>query len=472
MQKTKQLPLARKYRPQTFAGLIGQEIITETLQQSIAKDSISQAFLFCGGRGTGKTSCARIFAKAINCQNSINLEPCNSCENCQEIYNGSAIDVTEIDAASHRGIENIRKIRETLSYLPIKCKYKVYIIDEVHMLTLESFNALLKSLEEPPKYVKFILATTHPHKIPPTILSRCQRYNFHNIATEKMNSYLQKIAKLEGIQLEDTALAKIVQSARGALRDALVNLEMVYNFCGNEISEQKVAKILETTSENDLAELFLLIAKKDAASLEKFRSILELGIPSQTFLSDFLSFVHKLSIDKYKEEFSHYSVEVQNMLQKISLYKLQQYFQILLEVEGNTKTSEMATLCIEMGILKLCSLADFANLQDILTELESKKSQFQQKAILEKAKDGLKDDRIESAENNAGLVDKVESSENNTNIVGAVERNIYEKTTYKDESKKDEGKDESAENNAGLVDKVESSENNTNIVGAVEKNTL
>ena len=374
----KKLSFARKYRPQTFAELIGQEITSETLKKSIKNNQTAQAFLFCGSRGTGKTSCARIFAKALNCTNTQSIEPCNNCTNCIEVNKDCAIDTIEIDAASNRGIDNIRKVRDNLSYLPIQGKYKVYIIDEVHMLTMESFNALLKSIEEPPAYLKFILATTHPHKIPDTVISRCQRYNFQNISSFKMKTHLQKIAQLEGIIINDIALEKIVQISDGALRDALTNLEMVYSFCGKNITEQAISQILVTTSQDVLSELFLAIVDKDPSkSIKVLHSIFDQGIAVSVFLVDFLFFIHRLSLQKITADVSKTLQKLQGVLQKISFSKLQQYFQVLLEIQENVKMSKVANLCVEMGMLKLCSINDFANLQDILMQIEKQKENEQ-----------------------------------------------------------------------------------------------
>jgi DNA polymerase-3 subunit gamma/tau len=418
LEKKQTLSLARKWRPQTFGELVGQEIITETLKKSIAKEQTAQALVFCGGRGTGKTSCARILSKALNCSNSKEAEPCNECENCQEINNGSAIDIVEIDAASNRGIDSIRKIRDNLVYLPIKCRFKVYIIDEVHMLTMESFNALLKSIEEPPAYVKFVLATTHAHKIPETILSRCQRYNFHNITFSKMKTQLQKVAKAELLEINDLSIEKIIQISGGALRDALVNLDMIRSFCGEKITEQEVSKILEITSKVDLEELFLAIARADAAaSIKKFHHILDKGVSIPVLLNDFLFFIHKLSFQKIREHFAGFSADLQNVLQNTSLAKLQQYFQILLEIEQNTKISKMTNLCLEMGILKLCSAADFASIQDILSELEKRKNLERTSANTQNQPNSSKEPKTQqpsydsfSEEKNAGSALQEESS--------------------------------------------------------------
>ena len=193
--------LARKLRPQRFSDLIGQEVIAQILQNAIRSNRVAHAFLFSGSRGVGKTSAARILTKALNCLEPDNVDPCNTCENCQEISSNASADVYEIDAASNRGIENIRELRENVKYAPARCRYKVYIIDEAHMLTLESFNALLKTLEEPPSHVKFILATTDPHKVPVTILSRCQRYDFQRIPLPRMLEFLSQAAVLSLIHI-------------------------------------------------------------------------------------------------------------------------------------------------------------------------------------------------------------------------------------------------------------------------------
>ena len=236
--------LARKLRPQRFSDLIGQEVIAQILQNAIRSNRVAHAFLFSGSRGVGKTSAARILTKALNCLEPDNVDPCNACENCLEISSNASADVYEIDAASNRGIENIRELRENVKYAPARCRYKVYIIDEAHMLTLESFNALLKTLEEPPNHVKFILATTDPHKVPVTVLSRCQRYDFQRIPLPQMLEFLSQAAVQENLQLSPKSLELIACHAAGGMRDALTSLDQVLSFAGEQASESEVRQIL------------------------------------------------------------------------------------------------------------------------------------------------------------------------------------------------------------------------------------
>lgn len=237
--------IARKYRPQTFKEVIGQDAIVTTLKNAIKSQRLAHAYLFCGSRGTGKTTLARIFAKALNCENpSEELEPCGTCSFCKEIASGHSLDVLEIDGASHRGIDDVRQINETVAYATASGKYKVYIIDEVHMLTKEAFNALLKTLEEPPAKVKFFFCTTEPHKVLPTILSRCQRFNLNRIPSEKIINKLETITKDLGVSIDAEALRMVAARAEGGLRDAESILDQILAFHEGSISAEAVASIL------------------------------------------------------------------------------------------------------------------------------------------------------------------------------------------------------------------------------------
>ncbi|MDD5437493.1 MAG: DNA polymerase III subunit gamma/tau, partial [Candidatus Omnitrophica bacterium] len=216
------IAFARKYRPQTFDDIIGQSHVTTTLKNAISQDRVAHAYLFAGPRGVGKTTAARILAKALNCEKGPTTKPCNTCASCKEITQGSSLDILEIDGASNRGIDEIRNLRDNVKFAPAKGKFKVYIIDEVHMLTPEAFNALLKTLEEPPKHVKFIFATTQAHKVPPTILSRCQRFDFRRIGSAQIVENLKKIVGAEALEINDEALGLIARYSDGGMRDAQV----------------------------------------------------------------------------------------------------------------------------------------------------------------------------------------------------------------------------------------------------------
>lgn len=248
--------IARRFRPRCFKDVIGQEAIVTTLKNAIKFNRVAQAYLFCGSRGTGKTTLARIFAKALNCQNpSTDFEPCNQCASCHEIDNESSLDILQIDGASHRGIDDIRRITENVGYTAAAERYKIYIIDEVHMLTKEAFNALLKTLEEPPPKVKFFFATTEPHKVLPTILSRCQRFNLNRISLEKIVSKLQFIAQQVGIEADEEALFLIAKQAEGALRDAESLFDQILAFEQGKITAVSVNSILGLMPKDSFFEL-------------------------------------------------------------------------------------------------------------------------------------------------------------------------------------------------------------------------
>ena len=293
-------PLHHKYRPQTFAELVGQEAIAQTLTSALLQDRIAPAYLFTGPRGTGKTSSARIFAKSLNCisTDAPTPTPCGKCNVCQEIARGSTLDVIEIDAASNTGVDNIRDLIERAQFAPVQCRYKVYVIDEVHMLSTQAFNALLKTLEEPPDRVVFVLATTDPQRVLPTIISRCQRFDFRRIPLDSMIGHLQKIAKLENINIASNAVQMVAQLAQGGLRDAESLLDQLSLFPG-EVTVEKVWDLVGAVPENDLMELLEAIDKDDATALvDMTRHLMDRGREPLIVLQNLASFYRDLLIAK------------------------------------------------------------------------------------------------------------------------------------------------------------------------------
>jgi DNA polymerase-3 subunit gamma/tau len=372
--------LARKLRPSRFDDLIGQETTAQTLRNAVLSDRVAHAFLFTGSRGVGKTSAARILTKAVNCLNPNNGEPCNRCENCTEINQNASADVIEIDAASNRGIENIRELRENVNYVPAKCLFKIYIIDEAHMLTLESFNALLKTLEEPPPYVKFILATTDPHKIPPTIISRCQRYDFLRISIKKMADFLETVVKNENLELSRKAIEMICRNSVGGMRDALTALDQILSFTGTSATDQKVAQILGILdNESRFAFIEALLEKKDGEAISYFQKLQEQGHDVNDVLSDLLQTIKTISLVRTLgmnqalfQDIPADDLETFSTLSKIvSADELQQIFHILLELEEQMKRSAHAKICFEMAILQISSIEPLVGLPEIISEIQN-----------------------------------------------------------------------------------------------------
>jgi DNA polymerase-3 subunit gamma/tau len=369
--------IARKYRPQVFDEVVGQRLITDTLKNAIQTDRVAHGYIFSGARGVGKTSTARILAKSLNCVKGPTLTPCGECSSCQEIAAGNSVDVLEIDAASNRGIDEIRELRETVRYLPARDRYKVFIIDEVHMLTTEAFNALLKTLEEPPPRSLFILATTEPHKLPATVLSRCQHFAFRLLDYGEIFARLEHVAKAEGIQADEGSLAAVTSAAEGSLRDALSLLDQVIAACGDQLEEARVRQLL------GVVPLALLRAMTEAIHAADAPRVLELvnelaseGYELSHFSGEYVRFVRNLMIARSCGAESPLlqvpGDERQTLAELSKLFSeedLTRFFQILLRTESDLRYSLEPRFHLEMGLLKLVHARRLVPLESLLSEL-------------------------------------------------------------------------------------------------------
>lgn len=354
--------LARKYRPQTFDEIVGQSHITELLKKSIEANRLSHTYLFCGPRGIGKTSCARILAKALNCQKGPAVTPCGKCTACVEITNGTSFDVIEIDGASNRGIDEIRTLRENVKFSPSYGRYKIYVIDEVHMLTTEAFNALLKTLEEPPEYVKFIFATTEPHKVLPTIISRCQRYDFKRVSVKAISETLEKIVKAEKLKIDDDALYAIAKAATGSLRDALSILDQLSALSAKTIKGADVVSMLGLVETEFIFELTDAIAQKNCVQcFDVLDKILNQGKDIKQLLRNIVEHYRHLMIMKIGgkdlSKLVDYPVAVKEMLlsqaTQYSLEEILKAIDVFIEVQETAKIMDSFQIPLEVAFAKL-----------------------------------------------------------------------------------------------------------------------
>lgn len=351
--------LYRVWRPQTFGELIGQDAIARTLRNAIKSGQISHAYLFCGLRGTGKTSAAKIFAKAINCPNQQDGEPCNQCEICQSITAGRLVDVIEIDAASNNGVDEIRDIRDKARYAPTHAQYKVYIIDEVHMLSSGAFNALLKTLEEPPANVIFILATTEPHKIPATIISRTQRFTFNRLNQDAISDHLVKILEKEGIAYEAEAIPIISRLANGGMRDALSLLDQVLAYANDQVTADMTRQVLGAQSQERLSTYVeALIKHQNQLALETLNQSLQAGLSAKRWVEEMLYFLRDLYLDQVVTDSSQllsqpYDASFHQLSQQIPSWQLKTFIDRLSEVEGELRFSSRPSLLLEIFTLQM-----------------------------------------------------------------------------------------------------------------------
>lgn len=353
--------LYRKWRPIVFEEVVGQSHITMTIKNQIKNDNIAHAYLFCGTRGTGKTSTAKIFARAINCLSPKGLNPCNECEVCKGILNESIMDVVEIDAASNNGVDNIRELRENVKYPPSKAKFKVYIIDEVHMLSQGAFNALLKTLEEPPGYVIFILATTEPQKIPSTILSRCQRFDFKRVASEELFKRLKHICTQMEIEIEDEVVRLIVRNSDGAVRDALSILDQCISFSQGKLTYEKAIETLGLVTDEFLFKLTDAIYDEDPKeAMELIDGLVNSGKDISQFIKSFINHFRNLMMIKMTEsleeviDMSKENIDrLKKQGEKFELNTIIRIINILSGTESEVKWSSQPRILLELAVVKL-----------------------------------------------------------------------------------------------------------------------
>jgi DNA polymerase-3 subunit gamma/tau len=367
---------ARKYRPQTFDDLVGQTHVSRTLKNAVAQNRLAHAYLFVGPRGVGKTSTARILAKSLNCIKGPTVTPCGVCDNCREIAGGNSLDVIEIDGASNNSVEDVRQLRENVRYAPAKGRYKIYLIDEVHMLSSAAFNALLKTLEEPPEHVKFIFATTEPQKVLPTILSRCQRFDLHRIPANLIAQHLQFIAKKEKITLQPAAAHAIARGAEGGLRDAESMLDQLVAFCGENITESDVLNVFGFTSEQTVIDLTGRILRAETPeAIDLLHQQSEAGKDMMRLMADLIAYLRDLLVLKAKPDAPNEDVDpdVQKSLAEqaelLSTDRLLELIDQFAAAEVRMKWAPNKKLHFEVAIIKAIQSLGQATLDEVIEKL-------------------------------------------------------------------------------------------------------
>lgn len=381
--------LYRKFRPGEFEDVKGQDHIVTTLQNQIKANRIGHAYLFCGTRGTGKTTVAKIFAKAVNCEHPVNGSPCGECAMCKSIAAGTSMNVIEIDAASNNGVDNIREIREEVTYRPTEGRYKVYIIDEVHMLSIGAFNALLKTLEEPPEYVIFILATTEVHKIPITILSRCQHYDFKRISIETITDRMRELMETEQVEVEEKALRYIAKAADGSMRDALSLLDQCIAFyLGQKLTYDHVLEVLGAVDTDVFSKLLRKVIERDVVGvLDIVEDLVMQGRELTQLAADFTWYLRNLLLVKTSDNIEDVlDVSTENMMQlkeeseMIELDMLLRYIRVFSELSGQLKYATQKRVMLEVALIKLCTPAMETKQDSLLDRI---------RAVEEKVEKGL-----------------------------------------------------------------------------------
>ena len=380
------LVLSLKYRPQTFDEVVGQEHITQTLTNAFNKDRVSQAYLFTGPRGVGKTTTARLVAKALNCMESPG-KPCNKCSNCIEITDGRNMDVLEIDGASNRGIEEIRSLREAIQYAPINSKFKIFIIDEVHMLTTPAFNALLRTLEEPPGHGKFILATTDIYKVPATIISRCQRFDFNSITIHSISEQIKYVLNKEKIEIDNDSLRIIAQKADGSMRDALSILDQVIAYSGDNISIESVSKVLGLIPTDVYFNILESIRTKNGKVLvDLLADIKSKGMPVQEFISGLNRHIRNMMIATIENGLDAFELNIdlkkqyEEVAKSWNIRDILRVSKVITDIESQVKRAVQPHILIELSLLKLLELDTVVTIESLLDKFQNPSKSFKKES--------------------------------------------------------------------------------------------
>ncbi|GAB6138951.1 DNA polymerase III subunit gamma/tau [Halanaerobaculum tunisiense] len=433
--------LYRKWRPQDFSDIAGQQNVVRTLQNAIQMNRIAHAYLFCGPRGTGKTSTAKILSKALNCVEGPTVSPCNKCEVCNKITNNNSIDVIEIDAASNRGIDEIRELREKVKFSPTEGNYKVYIIDEVHMLTTEAFNALLKTLEEPPDYVIFILATTEPHKLLPTILSRCQRFDFSRLSIPDIKQRLAYICKQEEIEFSLAALTAIARNAEGGMRDAISILDQTISFSGAKVTGDDVASVLGMVDKDILFDLTAIMHHQQVEEgLELVTEVIDQGKDIRQFINDLIYHLRNLLLikecsgaDKLVDFTADTKEHLQQQATKLRIRQLLRWIEILNELDYKLKDTTQPRVVLEMGLVKLIKRNTDKSWDTVLDRLTHLEDIVEQEKLVTNQQTGNQDTSNQGTELTEQKLDS------------ATEKSTPEDTTQEKVQEKQQDSSESSE---------------------------